>query len=152
MESRSRVGSVFQRPVDNALIFVVSDHIIAVYALIFSVYEGIFGNYDPSFRDYDGKIAGNEGIGGVSGRNFCVYGYEFGVCRLSSVVEGPGFCNNSSKSNKGAGVPFYDSGASYDSGLLYDDPSSPQPMRRKMAKVKLGLKNLTPSHQRIATF
>jgi hypothetical protein len=47
------------------------------------------------------------------------------------------------KSNKGAGVPFYDSIASYDSGLMYDDPSSPQPNRRRMAKVKLGLKNLT---------
>jgi hypothetical protein len=47
------------------------------------------------------------------------------------------------KSNKGAGVPFYDSIATYDTGLFYDDPSSPQPNRRKMSKVKLGLKNLT---------
>jgi len=43
------------------------------------------------------------------------------------------------KSNKGAGVPFYDSIATYDSELMYDDPSSPQPNRRRMAKVKLGL-------------
>jgi hypothetical protein len=42
------------------------------------------------------------------------------------------------KSNKGAGVPFYDSIATYDSGLLYDDPSSPQPNRRKTAKVDPG--------------
>src|ERR1051326_251650 len=51
------------------------------------------------------------------------------------------------KSNKGAGVPFYDSIATYDSGLFYDDPSSPQPNRRRMAKVKLGLKNLTPDQK-----
>jgi hypothetical protein len=47
------------------------------------------------------------------------------------------------KSNKGAGVPFYDSIATYDTRLFYDDPSSPHPTRKKMAKVKLGLKNLT---------
>ena len=47
------------------------------------------------------------------------------------------------KLNKGAGVPFYDSIATYDSGLMYDDPSSPQPTRKKMAKVRLGLRNLT---------
>lgn len=41
-------------------------------------------------------------------------------------------------------MPFYDSIATYDSGLLYDDPSSPQPTRKKMAKVKLGLRNLSP--------
>jgi hypothetical protein len=28
-------------------------------------------------------------------------------------------------------------------GLFYDDPSSPQATRKKMTKVKLGLKNLT---------
>jgi hypothetical protein len=50
---------------------------------------------------------------------------------------------NSPTQNKGAGVPFYDSIATYDSGLFYDDSSSPQPTRKKMAKVKLGLKNLT---------
>lgn len=41
-------------------------------------------------------------------------------------------------------MPFYDSIATYDSGLLYDDTSSPQPNTRKMAKVKLGLQKLTP--------
>jgi hypothetical protein len=41
-------------------------------------------------------------------------------------------------------VPFYDSTATYDSGLLYDDPSSPQPTRRKMARIKLGLSKLGP--------
>jgi hypothetical protein len=46
------------------------------------------------------------------------------------------------KSNKGAGVALYDSIATYDRGLLYDDTSSPQPTRRRMAKVKLGLKDL----------
>ena len=51
------------------------------------------------------------------------------------------------KSNKGAGVPLYDSIASYDSGLLYDDPSSPQLNRRRMAKVKLGLKELSPDQK-----
>jgi hypothetical protein len=35
------------------------------------------------------------------------------------------------KSNKGAGVPYFDSIATYDSGLLFDDPSSPQPARKK---------------------
>jgi len=50
---------------------------------------------------------------------------------------------NSPNLNKGAGVPFYDSIATYDSGLFYDDPSSPQPNRRKMSKVKLGLQKLT---------
>jgi hypothetical protein len=40
-------------------------------------------------------------------------------------------------------VAFYDSIATYDSALLYDDQSSPQTNRRKMAKVKLGLRNLT---------
>ncbi len=44
-------------------------------------------------------------------------------------------------------MPFYDSIATYDSGLFYDDPSSPQPNRRRMAKVKLGLKNLTPDQK-----
>jgi len=44
-------------------------------------------------------------------------------------------------------VPFYDSSASYDSGLMYDDPSSPQPNRRRMAKVKLGLQKLTPDQK-----
>src|SRR6516225_4428925 len=53
----------------------------------------------------------------------------------------------SRKSNKGAGVPFYDSIATYDSGLLYEDPSSPQPNRRRMSKVKLGLRNLTPDQK-----
>ena len=53
----------------------------------------------------------------------------------------------SRKSNKGAGVPFYDSIATYDSGLLYDDPSSPQLNRRRMAKVKLGLQKLTPDQK-----
>src|SRR5260221_365641 len=51
------------------------------------------------------------------------------------------------KSNKGAGVPFYDSIARYDSGLLYDDTSSPQPTRKKMAKVKLGLRDLSPDQK-----
>ena len=51
------------------------------------------------------------------------------------------------KSNKGAGVPFYDSIATYDSGLSYDDPSSPQPTRKKMAKIKLGLQKLTPDQK-----
>src|SRR6266850_888362 len=51
------------------------------------------------------------------------------------------------KSNKGAGVPFYDSIATYDSGLSYDDPSSPQLNRRRMAKVKLGLKKLSPDQK-----
>lgn len=41
-------------------------------------------------------------------------------------------------------MPFYDSIATYDSGLVYDDPSSPQPARKRMAKVKLGLKDLNP--------
>jgi hypothetical protein len=54
---------------------------------------------------------------------------------------------NSRKSNKGAGVPFYDSSASYDIGLMYDDPSLPQPNRRRMSNVKLGLKNLTPDQK-----
>jgi len=50
---------------------------------------------------------------------------------------------NSPNLNKGAGVPFYDSIATYDTGLFYDDPSSPQPKRKRMAKAKLGLINLT---------
>jgi hypothetical protein len=44
-------------------------------------------------------------------------------------------------------VPFYDSIATYDSGLMYDDPSSPQPNRRRMAKVKLGLRDLSPDEK-----
>jgi hypothetical protein len=44
-------------------------------------------------------------------------------------------------------VAFYDSTVTYDNGLFYDDPSSPQPNRRKMAKVKLGLRNLTPDEK-----
>jgi len=80
----------------NALIFAVYEDIIAisalifsVYALIFSVYEGIFGNYelisnvydhmvevyDLIFDDFDGKIAGNEGIGGVLEGEFGVPGH-----------------------------------------------------------------------------
>ena len=54
----------------------------------------------------------------------------------------------SRKSNKGAGVPFYDSIATYDSGLMYDDPSSPQPTnRRRMSKFKLGLRDLSPDEK-----
>jgi len=30
---------------------------------------------------------------------------------------------------------------------MYDDPSSPQPTRKKMAKVKLGLKELSPDQK-----
>jgi hypothetical protein len=41
-------------------------------------------------------------------------------------------------------VPFYNSIATYDSELFYDDPSSPQTTRKKMAKVKLGLSKLSP--------
>jgi hypothetical protein len=42
-------------------------------------------------------------------------------------------------------MAFYDSvGLLYDSGVLYDAVSSPQPLRKRMAKVKLGLQNLTP--------
>ncbi len=44
-------------------------------------------------------------------------------------------------------MPFYDSIATYDSGLLYDDTSSPQPTRKKMAKVKLGLRDLSPDQK-----
>ena len=44
----------------------------------------------------------------------------------------------------GAGVPYYDSSATFDGGLLYDDPSSPQPTKHKMAKLKLSLDRLTP--------
>lgn len=44
-------------------------------------------------------------------------------------------------------MAFYDSIATYDRGLLYDDTSSPQPNRRKMAKVKLGLQKLTPDQK-----
>jgi hypothetical protein len=51
------------------------------------------------------------------------------------------------KLNKGAGVPYFDSIATYDSGLLFDDPSSPQPTRKKMAKVKLGLRDLSPDEK-----
>src|SRR5437764_15380183 len=50
----------------------------------------------------------------------------------------------------GAGMAFFDtSGSLYDSFLLYDDTSSPQPSRKRMSKVKLGLQNLTPD-QKIA--
>jgi hypothetical protein len=38
-------------------------------------------------------------------------------------------------------MAFYDSGATYDSGVLYDQPVPVNP-RRKMVKVKLGLKEL----------
>src|SRR6266849_767769 len=42
-------------------------------------------------------------------------------------------------------MAFYDSpGLLYDSGALYDDLSSPQPSRKRMAKVRLGLQNLSP--------
>ena len=41
-------------------------------------------------------------------------------------------------------MPLYDSIATYDSGVLYDDTSSPQPTGKKMAKVKLGLSRLSP--------
>jgi len=44
-------------------------------------------------------------------------------------------------------VPFYDSIATYDSWLMYDDPSSPQPTRKKMAKVKLSLRDLSPDQK-----
>jgi hypothetical protein len=40
-------------------------------------------------------------------------------------------------------VALFDSSATYDSGVLYDDTSSPQLTRKKMAKVKLGLGRLT---------
>ena len=40
-------------------------------------------------------------------------------------------------------MAFYDSGELYDSGVLYDSVPSSQPTRKKMAKVRLGLKDLT---------
>jgi hypothetical protein len=47
--------------------------------------------------------------------------------------------------NNGAGMPFYDTaGLVYDSGVRYDDASSPTPSGNHMAKVKLDLKNLKP--------
>jgi hypothetical protein len=66
-----------------------------------------------------------------------------------SEIDFPGreFRVKTRKSNTGAGVPFYDSIASYDSGLLYDDPSSPQPDRRRTVNVKLGLQKLTPDQK-----
>src|SRR5258705_10963073 len=39
---------------------------------------------------------------------------------------------------------IYDSGLHYDSGALYDDTSSPSTGRKRMAKVRLGLKELAP--------
>jgi hypothetical protein len=41
------------------------------------------------------------------------------------------------KRNKGAGVPDYDSIATYDAGVFCDDPSSPQPNRTKFTKLDL---------------
>jgi hypothetical protein len=42
-----------------------------------------------------------------------------------------------------AHMAFYDTpGLTYDSGVLYDDSSAPQPRKTKMAKVKLNLNNL----------
>jgi hypothetical protein len=46
--------------VDNALIFLVYDHIIAVYAIMFIVYALIIGVYALMFTVYEGRIAGNE--------------------------------------------------------------------------------------------
>jgi hypothetical protein len=50
-----------------------------------------------------------------------------------NVAQHPNYGHKQRKSNKGG-----------DSGLFYDDPSSPQPTRRKMAKVKLSLSRLGP--------
>src|SRR5437867_3688963 len=42
-------------------------------------------------------------------------------------------------------MAFYDTpGLLFDSGVFYDDVSSPQSPKKRMAKVKLGLKDLTP--------
>ncbi len=38
----------------------------------------------------------------------------------------------------------YDSGATFDSGLFYDQPEPPTSTRKRMAKPKLNLASLTP--------
>ena len=67
----------------------------------------------------EGGISVSEGDFGVSGQEIADSGQKIVVSELA-------YRHKSAKSNKGAGVPFYDSIATYDSGLMYDDPSSPQ--------------------------
>jgi hypothetical protein len=41
-------------------------------------------------------------------------------------------------------MAFYDTpGLFFDSGALYDDPSASQPTRKRMAKVRVGLRGLS---------
>ena len=47
--------------------------------------------------------------------------------------------------NPDAGMAFYDTpGLFFDSGALYDDASASQPTRKRMAKVKVGLRGFSP--------
>jgi hypothetical protein len=94
-----------------------------------------------SFPGADFAIPGRETA--FPGRIFAFPRRNFAFVTHGLLSAGTVFCDKRRKSNKGAGVPFYDSIATYDTGLFYDDPSSPQPNRRRMSKVKLGLKNLT---------
>jgi hypothetical protein len=43
------------------------------------------------------------------------------------------------RNQKGAGVPYYDSIPTYDSGLFYDDPSSPQRNRNGFLQNRSGV-------------
>jgi hypothetical protein len=90
--------------------------------------------------DSEGETSVSEGFLAFPGRKLPIPGRNLLVPRRVKGIK-------ARKSNKGAGVPFYDSIATYDTGLFYDDPSSPQPTRKRMAKVKLGLKNLTPDQK-----
>jgi hypothetical protein len=99
---------------------------IGVFKGEFGDFKSVFGVFKELFRGFEREIVAFKSI-------FVAYRRHSRHKRR--------------KSNKGAGVAFYDSTVTYDSGLFYDDPSSPQPNRRKMAKVKLGLRNLTPDEK-----
>jgi hypothetical protein len=107
------------------------------FQVFFGVCRVKFADFQVSEDDFGVKNGSLQPTNGV-------FEQDFSIFRLISVVCREGFCNKRRKFNKGAGVPLYDSIATYDSGVLYDDTSSPQPTRKRMAKVKMGLSRLTP--------
>ncbi len=101
----------------------------------------------PVIGDFKGEIGDFKSVFGVFKELFRGFEGETVAFKSIFVAYRRHSRHKQRKSNKGAGVAFYDSTVTYDSGLFYDDPSSPQPNRRKMAKVKLGLRNLTPDEK-----
>jgi hypothetical protein len=116
-------------------IFGVCQGMIAVYEGIFDVREGIFDVREGMIGDYEGPDGVSEGTGGDF-ESKIVVAFGAGEAHNARGIVQPG-----------AGMAHFDTaGLLYDSGVLYDTPG-PQPSRNRMAKVKLGLQNLSPEEK-----